>query len=61
MTQHQKQHWEDPAPALLIISDALSTQSITAQGPQLHPQGLHNMDIYQENIQLEKIKTLPII
>lgn len=54
MTQHQKQHLEDPAPALLIISDALSTQSITEQGPQLHPQGLPQHG-YQGNIQLEKI------
>lgn len=60
LIQHQKQHLEDPAPVLLIISDALSTQSITAQGPQLHPQGLPQYG-YQENIQLEKIKALPII
>lgn len=60
MTQHQKQHEEDPAPALLIISDALSTQSITAKGPQLHPQGLPQYG-HQENIPLEKIKAIPII
>lgn len=60
MTQHQKQHLGDSAPALLIISDAFSTQSITAQGPPLHPQGLPQYG-YQENIQLEKIKALAII
>lgn len=59
MTQHQKQHVEDPAPALLIVSDTLSTQSNTAPGPPLHPQELPQYG-HQETSTRKKLNPFPL-